>query len=221
MVSKPLAFSALGLAALLATHWSGDIERAPLAPSASSALIETETVQPPRAYRRLCNQEPGMCDAERAAQILAPYEARLTGMFGEDALKIEPVVLTEARMRQLEQVNDAVNVTIVPQPDMGGDVWSLGALVGDCEEYVLMKRELLMRLGWPRSALRITVVHDGAGYHAVLVVNTDRGDFVLDNLVAYVSRAENSPYEFVVAESRERPGSWVRISRARGADALF
>ncbi|MCI4665339.1 MAG: transglutaminase-like cysteine peptidase [Neomegalonema sp.] len=210
-----LALSAFGLAALAA------ITVAPTSPSSSvkqvktaaSAVIETESVKAPRAYRRLCEKEPRLCAAKHAAPILAPFEKRMAKMFGEDALKIAPVVLTAERKKQLDRVNDVVNGLIEPRVDRGGDVWSLGALVGDCEEYVLMKREMLLRLGWPRTALRITVVHDGVGYHAVLIVSTDKGDFVLDNLVGYVSRAEDSPYRFVVAESLRNPGAWVRISK--------
>ena len=53
---------------------------------------------------------------------------------------------------------------------------------GDCEDYVLLKRRMLMQAGWPREALLITVVRDKKGDgHAVLTVKTNRGEFVLDN----------------------------------------
>ncbi len=53
---------------------------------------------------------------------------------------------------------------------------------GDCEDYVLLKRRMLMQAGWPREALLITVVRDKKGEgHAVLTVKTDKGDFILDN----------------------------------------
>ena len=53
---------------------------------------------------------------------------------------------------------------------------------GDCEDYVLLKRKLLMQAGWPREALLITVVRDKKGDgHAVLTVKTDRGEYILDN----------------------------------------
>ena len=45
---------------------------------------------------------------------------------------------------------------------------------GDCEDYVLLKRRMLMQAGWPREALLITVVRDKKGDgHAVLTVKTD------------------------------------------------
>ncbi len=123
--------------------------------------------------------------------------------------------LTEDRWRQIVRVNHAVNATIRPVADSGADLWSISALSGDCEEYVLMKREMLARLGFPRTSLRITVVRDGNGYHAVLVVETTGGEFVLDNMAEDVGRVEDSPYEFVVAQSTMAPGDWVRVSRVR------
>ncbi len=53
---------------------------------------------------------------------------------------------------------------------------------GDCEDYVLLKRRMLMQAGWPREALLITVVRDrNNDGHAVLTVKTNRGEFILDN----------------------------------------
>ena len=53
---------------------------------------------------------------------------------------------------------------------------------GDCEDYVLLKRRMLMQAGWPREALLITVVRDKNGDgHAVLTVKTDKGEYILDN----------------------------------------
>ncbi len=49
---------------------------------------------------------------------------------------------------------------------------------------MLLKRRLLIRAGWPREALLITVVRDRKDEgHAVLTVKTDRGEFILDNQV--------------------------------------
>jgi predicted transglutaminase-like cysteine proteinase len=53
---------------------------------------------------------------------------------------------------------------------------------GDCEDYQLLKRRLLVQAGLPRRAMRMTVViGDGGTGHAVMIARTDRGDFVLDN----------------------------------------
>ena len=50
------------------------------------------------------------------------------------------------------------------------------------QDYVLLKRRMLMQAGWPRQALLITVVRDKRGDgHAVLTVKTDKVEFILDN----------------------------------------
>ena len=56
---------------------------------------------------------------------------------------------------------------------------------GDCEDYVLLKRKMLMQAGWPRQALLITVVRDEQGDgHAVLTVKTDKGDIACEHVVS-------------------------------------
>jgi predicted transglutaminase-like cysteine proteinase len=92
-------------------------------------------------------------------------------------------------------------------------------VVGDCEDYVLLKRKLLAQAGWPLSALLITVVRkaDGEG-HAVLTVRTDRGDLILDNLAADIKVWNETPYLFVKRQSEQNTGRWVSIDDARGAN---
>ena len=209
-ILRDLAAPILGLAAVIAVE-SGALA----APPARTALIETETVQPPRAFKTMCRTFAALCAEVHTKRELDKMAGAMAAMFGSKALKPMLPVLTKARLKQLERVNDAVNVTIKPVTDAGGDRWSFTAAAGDCEDYVLMKREMLARLGWPRSALRITVVHDGVGYHAVLVVATQQGEFVLDNMKSYISRVEDSRYTFIVAQSSKRPGAWVRIKKAR------
>jgi len=80
-----------------------------------------------------------------------------------------------------------VNETVKPMTDMDHwgviEKWSLPTDgYGDCEDYVLLKRKVLIDAGWPREALLITVVRDKKGEgHAVLTVKTDKGEFILDN----------------------------------------
>ena len=52
---------------------------------------------------------------------------------------------------------------------------------GDCEDYVLLKRRMLIQSGWPREALLVTVVRNERDEgHAVLTVTSDKGDYILD-----------------------------------------
>jgi predicted transglutaminase-like cysteine proteinase len=90
--------------------------------------------------------------------------------------------------------------------------WSYPVDRGDCEDYVLLKRRILMDAGWDPAALLITVVRDlkGAG-HAVLTVVTDRGDFVLDNQQDGVMPWQSTGYSFVKRQSQSDPKSWVFV----------
>ena len=181
-----------------------------------SVLHEGAPVLAPRGFQNLCASRPEFCVNQRVDPDVSQILGKMGAQYGEHALRTDAPELTPERLQSLERVNVTVNQSIYPTEDAGGDIWSFSAFAGDCEEYVLMKREVLARLGWPRSAMRISVVR-GAGdypYHAVLVVATRGGEFVLDNLTDRLTRVEDSPYEFVVSQSFERPGAWVRVRTA-------
>ena len=91
---------------------------------------------------------------------------------------------------------------------------------GDCEDYVLLKRRMLMQAGWPREALLITVVRDKKGDgHAVLTVKTDKGDFILDNQEENVLLWSETGYRFVKRQSQSDPNVWVALGDPRPATA--
>jgi predicted transglutaminase-like cysteine proteinase len=87
----------------------------------------------------------------------------------------------------LIRINTWVNRTIKPLTDIEHwgvvDRWSYpDDGYADCEDYVLLKRRMLMQSGWPRETLLVTVVRsDKDEGHAVLTVTTDKGDYILDN----------------------------------------
>jgi len=89
---------------------------------------------------------------------------------------------------------------------------------GDCEDYVLLKRRMLMQAGWPREALLITVVRDKKGDgHAVLTVRTNRGEFVLDNQESEILPWNKTGYRFVKRQSQANPNIWVSLGEPRAA----
>ena len=57
---------------------------------------------------------------------------------------------------------------------------------------------------------RVVLVPGGEG-HLVLVVPTDRGDFVLDNLRSSIIRWDTLPYQWLKTMSPENPLFWRRI----------
>jgi predicted transglutaminase-like cysteine proteinase len=103
------------------------------------------------------------------------------------------MALTDARWQQLRRVNREINRAIQPSSDRAlfgiEEYWQRPLLTigrgarGDCEDYALEKRARLLALGWAPDMLAMAVaVAPRIGLHATLVVQTDRGDFVLDNL---------------------------------------
>ena len=135
------------------------------------------------------------------------------------------IVLTAKTWDDLVKVNNWVNDSIKPMTDV--EHW--GAVerwnfpddgIGDCEDYVLLKRKMLMQAGWPREALLITVVRDKKGEgHAVLTVKTNRGEFILDNQETDVLAWNKTGYKFVKRQSQSDQNLWVALGEPRGAPA--
>jgi predicted transglutaminase-like cysteine proteinase len=102
-------------------------------------------------------------------------------------MKVREFVITPKRWNDLVHVNTLVNTTIKPLTDLehwgAVERWSYpDDGYGDCEDYVLLKRRMLIQSGWPPEALLVTVVRGNKDEgHAVLTVATDKGDYILDN----------------------------------------
>jgi predicted transglutaminase-like cysteine proteinase len=163
-----------------------------------------------------------MTTAGRATQPVGHYYF-CQAQPAECALKTSgarPVALTRALWSKIVDVNNAVNRRVTPRTDMEiwgrEEVWSYPDRVGDCEDYVLEKRRLLMKAGVPAGNLLITVVKQPNGDgHAVLTVNTDRGDYVLDNLDGRVMGWTDTPYTYLKRQSSKNSGAWVSINDGR------
>lgn len=125
-------------------------------------------------------------------------------------------VLTTARWDELNAVNDYANrLPQVSDKDNYGrdEYWDYAsARGGDCEDFALEKRRLLIEKGWPADSLLLTAVREWNGEgHAVLIVVTDRGDYVLDNRNWAIVSWRDAPYTWIKRQSRERPYIWVDI----------
>jgi len=124
--------------------------------------------------------------------------------------------LTKKRWNELVDVNAFSNNTVAPYTDFEiynqEEVWAYPGSYGDCEDYVLMKRHMLMERGWPPSSLLITVVlqPNGEG-HAVLTVRTSKGDYILDNLESKIKRWDQTPYTYLKRQSENHSGRWKDI----------
>lgn len=132
----------------------------------------------------------------------------------------EPLILTETNWKQILEINYSVNSSIEPLTDdeIYGveERWTYPGSAGDCEDYVLLKRKMLIEAGISPSDLLITVVlqPNGEG-HAVLTVRTDRGDFVLDNMRDKVMLWSTTEYRFLKRQSERNAGKWVKLQDGR------
>ncbi|WP_082653549.1 transglutaminase-like cysteine peptidase [Aureimonas sp. AU22] len=111
------------------------------------------------------------------------------------------------------EINRSVNRSIRPVNDKGGDIWQANVAAGDCEEFALTKRERLLKMGLPASALRMAVATTASGEgHAVLVVSTPSGDFVLDNRLDRILLWHQTDLTFLKIASSEDPRLWHRLA---------
>ena len=84
-----------------------------------------------------------------------------------------------------ERINRDVNASVKYKTDLGQynvpEFWTVAGKYGDCEDYALLKRKMLIDAGFDRDKIHLcTCFVDGAG-HCVLLVETDRGNYILDN----------------------------------------
>jgi predicted transglutaminase-like cysteine proteinase len=133
----------------------------------------------------------------------------------------EPAViaLTAKTWQTMMRVNRQVNGAIKPLSDADHwgveDRWDFAEDgYGDCEDYQLLKRKFLVSAGFPRRALRMTVVVDENGQgHAVMMVRTDRGEYILDNKRNTVLPWNQTGYTYVKREG-DSGRSWASLGGA-------
>jgi len=128
--------------------------------------------------------------------------------------------LTRERWKQMVEVNGYSNNTVKPVTDQEfyntEELWAYPTNYGDCEDYALMKRHMLMKQGWPASALLITVVKQPNGEgHAVLTVRTDRADYILDNLNDKIMPWNETRYTYLKRQAVGYSGHWAAIADKR------
>jgi predicted transglutaminase-like cysteine proteinase len=128
-------------------------------------------------------------------------------------------ILTEDHWQILKDVNAFVNSRVRSVSDIRHygveDFWELpiedGGSAGDCEDYVLEKRKLLMARGFPMGALSIALVRTSWNEsHAVLLVSTDRGAYVLDNLTPLIRPSAEVSYTWVKWQLPNSPNVWLK-----------
>ena len=151
----------------------------------------------PFAYTHFCHRYPADCDRQASSS-------------GPDR-----VALDAKALQDLGSVNTAVNRAITPMQYAGErsfDTWRIGPMSGDCNDYAVTKRHLLLQRGWPSRALLLAEVITAWGdHHLVLVARTSAADLVLDNLSERVRDWTSVPYAWVRAQLPGEPSLWAKI----------
>lgn len=172
--------------------------------SENMRMITYGSYDPPIGFRDFCRRHPGECGARPAARHVDVRGGMVT--------------LTPERRAELEHVNHEVNDGIREMSDLAyfgqDEYWSLPTDgVGDCEDFALLKRKTLIALGWPSSALLMTVVRTSWGEgHAVLTARTSEGDLVLDNRVASIRRWDRTGHTYYLRQASADPRTWELVT---------
>ncbi len=118
-------------------------------------------------------------------------------------------------IRTLSAVNSAVNRKIKPIRDEEQfgvrDLWSYGAKTGDCEDFAIAKRAALLSRGYRPENTLLAMGYSAGQAHVVLLVRTDAGDYVLDNLNAAVLPVEKSSVHIAKIQSPENGAEWLSV----------
>jgi predicted transglutaminase-like cysteine proteinase len=155
-------------------------------------------VLPPLAHTRFCMQYPQDCKASKLA------------------FRGGPIKLTAQRWKEIVAVNARVNRAIRPEANTQGvmaERWLISPASGDCNDYAVTKRHMLLALGWPpRTTLLAEVVTTRGEHHLVLVARTQSGDLVIDNLNANIRPWLTTGYRWVRVQSPHNPQFWATIA---------
>jgi predicted transglutaminase-like cysteine proteinase len=184
------------------------VSRRPVAKGARVRVIGAQPVigrsDVPIGWVQFCQERPGDCTASGPSDAV--------------------VEMTPERERQLASVNLGINRALKPVSDMEhyGVVqrWTIPTDgMASCHSYMLTKRQALERLGWPRSALLVTVVRTRTGEgHAVLTARTSRGDLILDNLTSRIVGWNQTGYRYLMRQSGSSPNMFVSLAGPRSSD---
>jgi predicted transglutaminase-like cysteine proteinase len=198
ITARLVQFGLITIAALALSQPSHGQALASL-PQASAPALKVGEARPLAAWTEFCRRMPAECTI--------------------DSTEPAEVALTAKVWQTITLTNRHVNAAVKPVTDQDhwgvADRWDLAEDgYGDCEDYQLLKRKLLAEAGFPRRAMRMTVVIDEKNEgHAVLMVRTDRGDIILDNKTDAVLPWFQTGYVFVKRESQDAV-AWVSLGGA-------
>ena len=165
-------------------------------PANSAPAAVTGDARPVFGWIDFCRRHPGECAVDgndQAKVIMSPEVWRM-------------ILMVNRRVNQrIKPITDKAHWSVVDRWDFPDDGH------GDCEDYQLLKRKILRERGLPQRAMRMTVVIDELNEgHAVLMIRTDRGDYILDNKTNAVLPWDQTGYVYVKREGQEST-AWTSL----------
>ncbi len=111
-------------------------------------------------------------------------------------------------------INAWVNKNIRFRTDIKGDKWDTAdtALVrgnGDCEEYVVVKYQMLVSSGFPAESLYVTIGKNIDGGHAVLIADTGSEFVKLENKDDSLEVTHPTIYNFTPMVALNTTSAWI------------
>lgn len=157
-------------------------------------LALQQRVAAPAGFNGVCARYAWMCAKSGKTQAL-----------GRDVLALASSVNSEINAR-VQEISDL-------RQYKREEYWALPtATGGDCEDFALAKKHALIKRGIaPERLLIATVLDRRKAPHAVLVLRTDDGDFVLDSLTSRIKSWQDTGYTFLRIQTPSAPGAWSAV----------
>lgn len=171
---------------------------AAMAPAQAAAkrphLDAARTVDAPNGFSGVCARYSWACARSGRASPA-----------GHDVLALAEKVNASIN-RQTREVADEVQYK-------RAEYWALPtARGGDCEDFALAKKQALIAGGVaPERLLIATVLDRRRNPHAILVLRTDAGDYVLDNLTNRILGWRETGYTFLRMQNPASPDQWSAV----------
>lgn len=166
-------------------------------------------------------------DARKVQRDLLPVKAAVSAPAGASGLcaQYDWACARTGHARQIDlgalemvqKINSAANRKVRPVSDQAqwatAERWSLPTnRGGDCEDYALYKKMMLIQAGFsPDQLLIATVLDRQRRSHAVLVLRTGSQDLVLDNLTSRIKGWRDTGYTFLRLQDPDQPNRWRAV----------
>jgi predicted transglutaminase-like cysteine proteinase len=212
------------------------------AQTATSIMPSYGQAPPPAGYVAFCQRLPDQCVGPVFTQALAdepglrPLSQNSAGHFdwssafaadskpapASAAPGAHAVTLSAGLWSRMQTINRSINQKIIPANDVEAfgvaDYWAMPltegrGVKGNCKHYVVEKREALLKAGVPAEALNIAVARTPWGeIHAVLLVETDAGDYVLDSLSPWITLWHQTGYTWLQRQVDGQASHWAKVA---------